>query len=553
MPPIQPRPEPDPVPRITGHGGLAEAPDHVRGGGAMGGMSAFSGQKGLTHLPARAATILLLLLVPGTVLVLVVRAGSLAWPLPADLAALRFTLMQATLSALISVALAIPVARALARRRFAGREALIALMGAPFILPVVAAVLGLLAVFGRNGLANQGLAALGLPGIEIYGLHGVVLAHVFFNMPLATRLILQGWQRIPAERFRLAASLGFSRRDLARQIEWPMLHQVVPGALLVVFLLCLTSFAVVLTLGGGPRASTLELAIYQAFRLEFDLPRVAMLALAQLLLCGVVTLAMVRATALRGDGRGMDREPVLHGLRLPILGDALVLMVAAMFLLLPMVMVAIQGVPEIAGLPGNVWHAAGRSLGVALVSTLLAAVMGLAVSQAALQSARAEVVGMLALAASPVVMGAGLFVMLLPLGDPAALALPITAVVNAVMALPLVLRSVVPALRRAEADHGRLADMLGMRGWARLRWLILPRLRQPLGFAAGIAAALSMGDLGVIALFSDPAHATLPMQISNLMGAYRMEQAAGAAVVLAVMSFGLFWLCDRWGRANAAD
>ena len=505
------------------------------------------------NLPAAAALALLAVLVPGTALALLARAGSLAWPLAADLAALRFTLVQAALSALISVALAVPVARALARRRFWGRRVLIALMGAPFLLPVVVAVLGLLAVFGRNGLANQALAATGLPGIGIYGLHGVVLAHVFFNMPLATRLILQGWQRIPAERFRLAASLGFSRRDLARQIERPLLREAVPGALLVVFLLCLTSFAVVLTLGGGPGASSLELAIYQAFRLEFDLPRVAMLALAQLALCGAVTLCMIRMPLPAADGRGMDRALALQGLQPPACGDALVLAAAALFLLVPMVMVVARGAPEIVGLPLGVWLAAGRSLAVAVLSALLAVALGLALAQAALRSAFAELAGMLALAASPVVMGAGLFVMLLPLADPAALALPVTALVNAVMALPLVLRSLIPALRRIEADYGRLADALGMTGTARLRWLLLPRLRRPVGFAAGLAAALSMGDLGVIALFSDPARATLPMQISTLMAAYRMDQAMGAAVLLALVCFALFWLCDRWGRANAAD
>jgi thiamine transport system permease protein len=43
-----------------------------------------------------------------------------------------------------------------------------------------------------------------------------------------------------------------------------MLRAVLPGAVLLVFLLCMTSFAVALTLGGGPRATTVELAIYQA-------------------------------------------------------------------------------------------------------------------------------------------------------------------------------------------------------------------------------------------------------------------------------------------------
>jgi thiamine transport system permease protein len=57
--------------------------------------------------------------------------------------------------------------------------------------------------------------------------------------------------------------------------------------------------------------------------------------------------------------------------------------------------------------------------------------------------------------------------------------------------------------------------------------------------------------LGVITLFANPDTATLPLQMYRLMGAYRMEQAAGAALLLLILSFGLFWIFDRGGRANA--
>jgi thiamine transport system permease protein len=55
--------------------------------------------------------------------------------------------------------------------------------------------------------------------VSVYGLQGVVLAHVFLNLPLATRMILQGWQAIPAERIRLAQSLGFTPRETFRHLE----------------------------------------------------------------------------------------------------------------------------------------------------------------------------------------------------------------------------------------------------------------------------------------------------------------------------------------------
>ena len=159
---------------------------------------------------------------------------------------------------------------------------------------------------------------------------------------------------------------------------------------------------------------------------------------------------------------------------------------------------------------------------------------------------------MLPLATSALVVGTGLFLILRPVASPGALALPVTALVNAVTALPFCLRALIPAARRVEADYARLADSLGMTGLARLRYLTLPRMRRPLGFAAGLTAALSMGDLGVITLFADPERATLPLQMYRLMSAYRLADAAGAALLLMGLSFGLFWIFDRGGRADAA-
>ena len=116
------------------------------------------------------------------------------------------------------------------------------------------------------------------------------------------------------------------------------------------------------------------------------------------------------------------------------------------------------------------------------------------------------------------------------------------------MALPFALRVLMPAVREIYTDYLHLRCSLNMTQWVWLSRIVLPRLRRPLGFAAGLAVALSMGDLGVIALFSDPDLQTLPLMLYRLMGAYRMDQAAGVAVVLVAQSLVLFWIFDRGGR-----
>lgn len=474
---------------------------------------------------------------------------------PSDWAALRFTVWQAVLSAVISVGLAIPLARALMRRRFPLRGFAITLLGAPFLLPVLVAVIGILAVFGRNGVLSQGLVAVGLPPIEIYGLQGVVLAHVFFNLPLATRLILQGWLAIPAEQIRLGQSLGFGPAEVARHLERPVLRAVLPGALLVIFLICSTSFAVALTMGGGPRATTLELAIYQAFRFDFDLARAAMLGGVQVLICVAAVLALRTVPVAELGFGGLDRaQPQFRGggvwLRVQ---DIAVIALGVSFLLFPILMIILQGLPHVMALPNLVWTSAVRSLGVALLSVFVLLVMALplATTLARSDTRWAHFAAALPIAVSPLVLGLGAFIVLRPWVDPASVVLPLTALVNAVMSLPFVLRALVPELRQIEVHYGRLAVSLGMgrADWVRL--VVLPRLRRPLGFGAGLTAALSMGDLGVIALFADPSRGTLPLAIYQLMGSYQMDAAAGAALVLMALTLAVFWLFDRGGRLNA--
>lgn len=485
------------------------------------------------------------------VAVVMVQAGGRGLTAP-DWAALRFTLLQAALSALASVGCAVPLARALARRRFVGRGALITALGAPFLLPVIVAVLGLLAVFGRAGVANATLRGLGLPEVSIFGLGGVVLAHVFLNMPLATRMILQGWQAIPAERLRLAESLGFTPHEVWRHLERPMLRAVMPGALLAVFAICLTSFAVVLILGGGPAATTVELAIWQAIRFEFDLPRAATLAVMQVLACGgAVGLAGLVARAPR-FGAGLDRLhplPAPQGWRRGL--DAAVLALATLFLAAPLLAVLQRGLPGLLSLPASIWPAAAASALVACLAAPLAVGGALALALGRAQGARwLEPVAMLPMAGSQLVLGTGLFLIAFPLVTPARLSLPVTVLVTAVMSLPFAYRILAPAAQALVADYGRLAAALDLRGGAALRLLVLPRLRRPLGFALGLCAALAAGDLGVVALFATETGVTLPLAISRLMGAYRMDQAAGAALVLVALAFGLFWIGDRWGRGG---
>jgi thiamine transport system permease protein len=236
--------------------------------------------------------------------------------------------------------------------------------------------------------------------------------------------------------------------------------------------------------------------------------------------------------------------------------DGGVIVLSTLFLMLPILATLFRGLAGLTDLPAAVWPAALRSVVLALITVAVsvpaAMILALSVARRDWGQTWIEVCVVLPLAASGLVLGTGLFVILRPVISPSEAALPVTVLANVTLSLPYLYRLILPEARSLIADYGRLTDSLGLTGWARMRWVVLPRLARPLGFGAGIAAALSMGDLGVIALFAGEADATLPLVVQRLMGAYRVEAAASASLVLVVLSFALFWIFDQGGRRAAA-
>jgi thiamine transport system permease protein len=513
----------------------------------------------LTHLIfGGSAFALLLVLTLGTVLVLWLNADIKTTLSPSDWATINFTITQAIVSATLSVLIAVPTARALFFRNFKGRQFILTIMGAPFILPTIVAILGIIAVWGRSGYISEFISNFSINPLNIYGFTGVVLAHVFFNIPLATRFIIQGWSAIPIEHFRLSAQLGINTSGITRHIEWPMLKSVIPGVFLLIFLLCISSFAVALALGGGPKATTIELAIYQSLRFDFNFAKAAQLGIIQFSICAILGLITIIVSKPVQFSHGLDRK-VERWDRTHfryLLFDIFILTLVCLFLFLPLFSIIIRGIIPIFSLPSTVWIAAFNSTTVAIVSSFISIGMALSMSglivrisqKFPITSQSMEIVSFLTLAASPFIIGTGLFILIFPYMSPFIIALPITALVNAAMALPFSLRMILPAMVNAEKNYGKLADSLGMTKFSRFRFAIWPRLRRPVGFSAGLAAALSMGDLGVITLFAPADVATLPLIMYRMMSSYQISAASGVALLLVSLSILLFWVFDRGGQ-----
>ncbi|SEH41409.1 thiamine transport system permease protein [Rhizobium tibeticum] len=475
---------------------------------------------------------------------------------PYILRVLRFTLLQALLSTLLSVVLAIPVAQALARQRhFPGRIWIIRLMAVPMGLPVLIGALGLIGIWGRQGILNSLLLELGMAEpISIYGFSGILLAHVFFNMPLACRLMLAALERVPAEYWLMASGLGMRPGSIFRFIEWPVLRSVVPGIAGLIFMLCATSFTLVLTLGGGPAATTVEVAIYQSLRFDFDPGRAVALSLLQIVLAAVILggLSLLPVPEDEGMTAGKAvRRPDGHLLAVR-LADGSVVMLAALFLGLPLMSVVLAGLrSDLMKLLSECifWQSAATSLAISISAAVLALLISMTLVSArravllrgsAASGARAFFaatggVSSLVLLVPPIVLATGWFLALNNFGDVSVFAPLLIVAINALMSLPFVMRVLEPAFIVHKRRTQKLAASLGVTGWARLRLVDMPALFKPMLTAFSFAMALSLGDLGAVALFGSDRFVTLPWLVYSRMGSYRTNDADGLALILGLV------------------
>ena len=479
-----------------------------------------------------------------------------------------FTLKQAALSTLLSCLIGLAAARAVHRRTGPrGARALHLLASLALVMPTTVAAVGIVSVWGRAGWVADATATLGLPGPggALYGLPGVLLAHVFFNAPLMARIFHAALAGIPDSRWRLAAQLGMGGREVWRFVEWPAIRRVAPGACGLVFLLCFTSFALVLMLGGGPKASTLEVAIYEAARLDFDLGKAAALSLLQLGLCGLVLLVLARFPAEWVAGRGAS---VLGGRIRPDRGergakfmDAAVAMVAIGIVAAPLAAIILGGIrAELVTLPGDpVFRAAlMTSAVIAIASAGITCALAWTICEARRTlvlptrlegytglAGLADLASAIYLAVPAIVFGLGAFLTLRGVADTFALAPLLVLAANVLLSLPFAVRALQGRLAESGARHDRLCASLGITGWTRLRLVEFPVARRELGFAAALSAALSVGDMGVIALFGSDNFRTLPWLLYQRSGRYQSDEAAAIALVLLLLSLVFFIGIER--------
>jgi molybdate transport system permease protein len=271
-------------------------------------MSRVGAERGAGSVSLLGLAVLVAVFLGLPVAVLIGRAvaeGSLQVALGSEtvLAALALSLGTTAISLVVTIAIGLPLAVVLVRRRFTGKWLVEAVIDLPIVLPPSVAGLALLLVFGRRGLLGEPLTVF---GVEIaFTTIAVIVAQVFVSAPFFIRSARAGMAGVDGDLEDAARVDGASELRVFRMISVPLASGALAAGLVMSWARALGEFGATIMFAGNIEGATqtLPLVVYSEFQagdLEASVAAAAILVLAALgVLVAVRVLRWGRALDVR--------------------------------------------------------------------------------------------------------------------------------------------------------------------------------------------------------------------------------------------------------------
>ena len=484
---------------------------------------------------------------------------------PKNLEVVWFTLWQAALSTVVTVVVAIPGSYLLYRRSFPGQQIVNALITVPFVLPSIVVAVGFTVFRSVHNVYQEiGLTFLADP------IYWIIAAHVFVNYSIAVKTIGGVWATLDSDTESAAELDGAGRLRTLVSVSLPQLRPAISSAAALIFLFSATSFGIVLVLGGG-QVQTIETAIFFAATQRLDLELAAALVLVQTL---ITALAFVVGTKLSGGTFGL--EQVFEGARKPkidIRDLPAVVFSAAIWvglLAMPLLLVLVQAFNSKGALSLDSFanlgtrgardilnttfvQAAGNSIRNMLIAAVLAFVLGTIIAWllARTRFRSLDLVFLLPLGVSSVVLGFGFLVTFDADWFPLRSSWLIVPLAQALIALPMVIRLVHPALISIGKEPVEQAQLDGASSFQIWRFVESKMIRGVLLTAVGFAGIISLGEFGASSFLANGSQATIPTMLYRLIarpGEQNYGMAMAVSAILIVLSALVVYLVSRVPR-----
>ncbi|MEZ5309696.1 MAG: iron ABC transporter permease [Microthrixaceae bacterium] len=475
---------------------------------------------------------------------------------------IALTIGQAVGSTAVTVVIGIPVAYTLARYRFFGRSVLATLAVVPFVLPSVVVGAAFASIFGARGV---------LDGRGSWWL--IIAAHVCFNISVVVRTVGAAIERGGGDSEAAARLLGRSGFATFREVTLPRVASSIAASAVIVFLFSLTSFGVIVILGGGS-VTTIEVEIWVRATRQFDISGAAVLSALQLIAVAS-TLAADIAIARHSKVSTLPSEVRRQRPSEPLAKALVITSVLSIVLIcgVPLAALAFRSLQVPGGLGLDNWTSLGsvlegtdmttspisatiNSLRTSMLVSLLTVALALPTARyLATRRGRVEQgLVLLPLGVSATTIGLGL---LIAFGRPpvdlrgSGLLIPLAQLL---VALPLVTRVMVPPIRSLDRAQLDAAEMLGAVGPTRFWRVDLPHLRTALRSAAALGFVVCLGEFGATVFVSRGDEVTMPVLLQQLMsrpGGVGYGQSMAVGVLMVVVCGVVLWIADRMGSSGA--
>lgn len=486
-----------------------------------------------------------------------------------------FTLLQATLSTLASLAVALPGAYLIATYSFKGKRMILALSAIPFVIPSILVVLGFVIFFGNNGFLNRALMSLFQleePPLKIlYSFPAIILAHTFYNFPIIMSLVSSYWEHMDENCEAASWTLGANKVRTFFSITLPRLIPAIVSSASLVFLFCFNSFAIILVLGGGPQFTTMEVEIYRQARMMGNPAAASALSLFSILITSLLLLwynatqkRLAQSETYRTSHRTLEKKPAT------VVGRILAFLytiISFLFILGPIVSVVVRSfmaapsrsaqevfslkwyrqllsLESATGHMGSALGALTNSLLIALVvaatTVPLALTLSVAIRRKKHTSSFLELAGMLPMTVSSVIIGLGYYLIASRLRGGLALSYTLVVLAHLVIAIPFVLRTILPEYRKIPLTYMHSSLTLGAGPLRTFLAIELPLLKGAMFTGAIFAFALSMGEFNATLTLANSSIITLPVVMYRLIGSYNFQGACALGTILIAVSVLVF-------------
>ncbi|MFO8051228.1 MAG: iron ABC transporter permease [Thermoplasmatota archaeon] len=503
---------------------------------------------------------------------------------------IRFTVLQAVISTLVTLIAALPGAYLLARYRFFGKRTLMALTTVPFVLPPLVLGIGFISIFGTSGMLQGFLdlitGAVGIEGVQLkllYTRKAIIMAHIFLNFPIALRILHSRMTSMDPDLINASRSLGHGSMATFFRVTLPQMRYSMLSAASLIFTFCLLTFGVVLVVGGFSNM-TIEVEIYRQFNGLFDPGQAGILLLVEILLVSISTIVYIWSSRKAGisshiaRGSGLSTMPSYGKRRRRLALVAFYSLLIGVLVIGPMAAVLHDSFVEDRGGDGGYttrWYermlsreedaTIGASpMGAVLNSVLFAFLTVMASVPLALISAYAldrprfrgkwplDILILFPLGVSTVALGIGMLKGFdqgwLDLGGSWAPVL----IVHTIIAYPLGARAILAAKRAVPDDLVLASRSLGS---SRLRSFLdieLPLMLPGIVIASVFAFAISVGEFGATLMVAAPRYTTMPIALYKFVqGGRDFGSATAYAVVIMLVTFTSIFIMDHIGNRLA--